>query len=1529
MDINSSFFYARLKEYKSTESFDTSRIKSDLIKEVSTKSDYKGREIYELLQNAEDEKSEFVNIRIDKSMHILSISNGGNGCIPFSEKGFCSIMMADNSPKLESKQPFIGCKGLGFRSLLNWAKRISIHSDGVCCSFSREIAKKYWEDIKEDLGKTVAQQHEKFAKEQYGYDSPVCFLAIPKVCEDNCNEEKYTTKIEIEYIEECEASIIDQINNLTGKVLLFLSHIERIEIEIDGVKRQISKEKGKDEDKIKIKDEKNTEGSDFILYTESGEYEKKKYEVSIAYNPDTKECGEYLYTFFPTKVRLGLPCVIHATFDLNSSRNSLNESETNDWMQKKIAECLMAFAERLAEKMMALSWDYLELISLNQYDQKEFDILHKTIEEKKANLKIYPTVGGEFKKQTDTVRYSQEMARYSYVANLFAHHLAEGYNNNGIEDQPAGDDFVDIVNKIATEFNNAESRADLIFVVSSVKRSGKKKFRILIDNDEGIITEQETAYIFTGDIIEHLPEDIGIRYINEDLVKSLISTFKVEDSYPKRALARLLREKCGLNVSAMDLSNTKERIIDYTNRMNREGFVQLMYALFQHIRNSKDPSSLKEAFHNDNFKVMASDGNLHFPAEVVIADDDLLLDSQKLLHTTDEWVKILTPKNEAGETITKDDVIEFFTKTMGVSYSVPMHRIKIDDKAHDYLHSFAKSLEVVKGDSYYYSSNINQPKSEDHYNEFNYIEEELINQLQKGDRSLIDIIELIMSDSHAMTELRNNTLSYKFRTLKHESVEVSYPLYLLRKYDLFKPLSSFVVSDNILLDGDSDLESKLSEFAKTPENKQMLLLLGARFSVSDLTLNELYTILKELPERELKKGVQKLYKTIREAIMSKMSDASFKELATDFRDNGKAYARKDGGELEIKPVTEIYYWDNEQLPHNILSSKYKLEMPNRVGEESVREIFGVKLAKDIEITIQSSTDNPTLSDEIKQRISKRIRYILAYRLQTGNRRITDPKERKSIAETIRGIEIKIYSQCSLDIDSEQVVLAEGDMVSTKNGAKQVFHICTRCTDIESAIKTPSFCENVTEALCISLKISSNEIANSFRSILKNSIPENDFISKKEIATDIWDEVDKALGLSEDEKRFWEEVACNTSQKIDFEEFSSSYTHKRDYLLSLFTDLCLPDNYTDVSEMDDESKYNLLRSLQGYGLKDAKLLGEPGLKDYYRSYIKKQITLCKGSFERHAYEYANNPAVAALPTVPPVWFYETTTEFSSGNWIEQSLDDNKHEILSPGKLEDLFNDAAQKKYNTFIKSLDTRVWTITIRSKYQSLMDQYNVLPSNLDQKDLSYAYFEGFEKEFEEKLNGITTNLTADSNKLEPQFEIDSLSFSFGLGENKQKKEGSANSSSKPRGGYSTDRAKHKAGLLAEQKVYQYLSHHTEMFADVRGCSRNLDPNGDDSLHYDIMYSIIENGIKGHVRYLEVKSMSDDTIIMSKNEYDFAHKNASYYDFAIVKDNTITIIKSPFSTDEGSSGLQAVPESYSISLSIKKDSTPAAHPDTP
>lgn len=103
----------------------------DYHRERAIARDYEGREILELLQNANDQAAELGQlgrILIELSEDGLIVANTG---LPFSPDGVISLQTSHVSPKRRRRKQLIGNKGLGFRSILNWSSTPIILSDAL------------------------------------------------------------------------------------------------------------------------------------------------------------------------------------------------------------------------------------------------------------------------------------------------------------------------------------------------------------------------------------------------------------------------------------------------------------------------------------------------------------------------------------------------------------------------------------------------------------------------------------------------------------------------------------------------------------------------------------------------------------------------------------------------------------------------------------------------------------------------------------------------------------------------------------------------------------------------------------------------------------------------------------------------------------------------------------------------------------------------------------------------------------------------------------------------------------------------------------------------------------------------------------------------------------------------------------------------------------------------------------------------------------------------------------------------------
>lgn len=103
--------------------------------------EYNGRQLFEMLQNMDDQMSKMhasegriCQIEFSRATRRLVFKNVGE---PFHDKGIKSIMYPHVSPKKKLGKTYIGNKGLGFRSLLNWhPSRIIIRSAYLSFEFS-------------------------------------------------------------------------------------------------------------------------------------------------------------------------------------------------------------------------------------------------------------------------------------------------------------------------------------------------------------------------------------------------------------------------------------------------------------------------------------------------------------------------------------------------------------------------------------------------------------------------------------------------------------------------------------------------------------------------------------------------------------------------------------------------------------------------------------------------------------------------------------------------------------------------------------------------------------------------------------------------------------------------------------------------------------------------------------------------------------------------------------------------------------------------------------------------------------------------------------------------------------------------------------------------------------------------------------------------------------------------------------------------------------------------------------------------
>ncbi|MFW6016720.1 MAG: sacsin N-terminal ATP-binding-like domain-containing protein [bacterium] len=321
----------RIKAYKAKP--------SDLIEhyngETSFMRSYKGRPLLELLQNAEDamaENKKEGKVLVRFTNDYLLIANEGR---PLTDKGLGAICNLHRSPK--RSDIYVGNKGLGFKSILNWTDSPAIYSSEFNIFWDRKKSKKLIID------------NEIFLKDIIDFKSEqIPLLRLPFETDPDKEvksllEQGFATVIKIPYKGYAKKEIKNNINQLDIHCFAFLKYIR--ELRIEGIiNRTYIIERSKTDDYINVI---ITCGEEYKSYKV---FEKKidikpnddnagnRTEVAIAL-PDQPIKNTYVYNFFKTREMNPLPFPIHGTFLLHEGRENIREDDKSyhDHLIKSIA----------------------------------------------------------------------------------------------------------------------------------------------------------------------------------------------------------------------------------------------------------------------------------------------------------------------------------------------------------------------------------------------------------------------------------------------------------------------------------------------------------------------------------------------------------------------------------------------------------------------------------------------------------------------------------------------------------------------------------------------------------------------------------------------------------------------------------------------------------------------------------------------------------------------------------------------------------------------------------------------------------------------------------------------------------------------------------------------------------------------------------------------------------------------------------------------------------------------------------------
>ena len=349
-----------LAELKAVYDNDSKRIKEDYGNEAKISSDYRGRAILEILQNADDAQVPERKMT-DKlgSPEVLFVLKEGvlycaNGGYQVSMDGLDSICRLSHSPKevKDKKRVTIGEKGLGFKSVLCFSEIPEIHSGNLHCCFSR---KKSYGFI------TKTRQFKKITDKVSVQHVPL--LRVPNAIP---NEDWKKDETLVNLLRRCATviklplsydliadEIDDELTQIEPTILLFLRHLEKLSIQrLDGTKYSFAIKRGehkkvdKNTEKIQCSIHSNEIKTDWTILQHfenipsdklrglgEGWEEMDTYYVSFAlqkendhYIPLSTKIKNKIIVYFPTDEDFYIPVLFHATFFTDISRKNINPS---------------------------------------------------------------------------------------------------------------------------------------------------------------------------------------------------------------------------------------------------------------------------------------------------------------------------------------------------------------------------------------------------------------------------------------------------------------------------------------------------------------------------------------------------------------------------------------------------------------------------------------------------------------------------------------------------------------------------------------------------------------------------------------------------------------------------------------------------------------------------------------------------------------------------------------------------------------------------------------------------------------------------------------------------------------------------------------------------------------------------------------------------------------------------------------------------------------------------------------------------
>lgn len=1486
---------------------DKYRLIPEYRREKSINNDYKGRQLLELIQNADDAGSKFAKIIIDTEKHKLLIINEGE---PFTIAGFRSIMIPNLSPKRKKK--YIGDKGLGFRSILNWSKKVIIDSAGCITTFSIEHSRNKFYELYPD------EETRKSILKEFEYKDDVIPFPIFSLPEVQLSETKENiTTIEIDFYPEVKDEIVSQLGNLRKEVLLFLNHIESIQISIDSVLQQfeskrIDKTVFIDDKKWTIYDNK-VNGEDPKLpetLNNSEDSEDESYSLKIAIQKDLSDNVNKLFTFFPTKIGLQFPMVIHGTFELDSSRNRVIDSAKNRFLISELINLIFKVSDSFFGENA--TWDKLRLLNYkgNKDTVLEEFGFYKAIDNKLKSLQIFPCIDGKYRTYSEIKYQSDPFSEFivelgkenhfpelvQKIPNDLNSYLISNFPYLYSEKRYSSQTFKNKVEELSKDLHKSISvnlYAKWISILSYQFTQKAHPISVLYNKLGDLIESNKTIFTpASKNAFINVPEHVKIDYLNSDLAEELYKQFYIQSESDR---ARKLKDKLDnfINIQSFEPAPVLTKIVSSTN--------QIIESIDNSVEKQKIVKEmLKSLFDYFNLSNRATESQIrtqNIPVinalnEIKYAKDCFLSNSyptgrlrSQILGELYENKDLIASSEVLGLEI-ENDLEPFLVDFLGVNkyfiYEKIENQITYNNDYTEFVfkHNYKPDRFRSAKLTYTRIKNI-----------------EILERIVKEDLiSREKFIAWIYADSFAREKI-HSTSDTEFRYdssgqphNKHYYFLSNIPSYV--KYQLTKvtKFQEYVINDSdipILNDFQINYKDEIFQILGINSTvvKEILIQLGAKNDYSDLSIERVENILTSLSEKDRNGSyARRIYQLSidrfkeKKEYMKKINDL----LLHATKDKVKGYY----------PYNEVYYSNTIGLPKKVLNEKAILNFPKRSGEFSISDFFKVQTFGNIEYYAAEYEDNVSTTIILNTYIKQIRPYILAYRLQ----KLKSERDIKEAVRLVKSINLILCKELTYNYNGINLFAELYDFAPLQSDKLTYVIKYPMNSDIQTLKKDSQLSDVIAEIYSISFDISN--IQDEIRTIYREEIEDTNHKIIETFGEDYLSNAKAKLEITNNEYSFWEYVyqIKNISDKFPKAEDESNFKSL------IVKELDLDNSIISQIDYDNLDAYSTIKHVRNLFAR---------LKINIIEFNK----ISGKNLDYHIYH--NEQLNAQIDRIKPSFIISLWNKYSS-----ESIDLQKTFISKINSINSLIATALLDKikylidveYDQLIRTLIQDNYDIDLQTENENkkYIDKYekNKLLIGINEEqvnalkldDRSLLYFELSIEEITRIKSSITLNSggidedlhdSNDGNNDEGKKPKTVTPLAGNRDPNNQNngKRNKGRKTGRHSGTTSSHQdevARNRLGKKSEEEVKDLL---IEMYGNenvVWLSSYSNHPEKSDNWGFDIKYRVTQDS---DWQFVEVKSFYNNSFYLTNYELEVAKKNAeNYFLYLVDEDNIFNLV---------------------------------------